>query len=72
MERIIVILVIAMLAFIALQMTSKVENLSEGPDEYFGQVEKPECESCALTSLEPKRVCPSGMCSMKGRTGCRV
>jgi hypothetical protein len=72
MERVIVILVIAMLAFIAIQMTSKVEKISKGQDEYFGAVEKPECESCALTSLEPKRVCPSGMCSMKGRTGCRV
>lgn len=72
MERIIVVLIIAMLVFIGIQMTKKAEDLSEGPEEYFGQVEKPDCETCALTSLEPKRVCPSGMCSMKGRTGCRV
>lgn len=71
MERVILVIILGLLAFIALQMTRKVDYISD-EGEYFGEVEKGDCESCGLTSLEPQRVCPSGMCSMNGRIGCKV
>lgn len=71
MERIVIVAILGLLIFIAIQMTKQVEVL-EDIDDFVGEVEKGDCEACSLTSLEPKRVCPSGMCSMKGRTGCKV
>lgn len=41
--------------------------------KHIDYVEKPNCSSCALTSLAPERVCPTGMCTQKrGRAGCNV
>lgn len=71
MERIIIVAILGLLVFIAFQMNKQTEEL-EDIEEYLGEVEKSDCKACSLTSLEPKKVCPSGMCSMKGRTGCRV
>lgn len=70
MERIAYVIIIGLLVFVAIQMTTTVDK--SGDQEYVGTVEKGECTTCSLTSLEPKQVCPSGMCSMKGRTGCRL
>jgi len=69
MERIAFIIVLGLLLYVLLQMTKPHEVAT---DEYVGEVEKPDCESCALTSLEPARVCPSGMCSQNNRLGCKV
>jgi len=71
MDRVVFVIVLGLLIFVILQLTKNVDD-DVDEDDYVGHVEKPECEECALTSLEPKRVCPSGMCSQNGRLGCKV
>jgi len=68
MERLIIVAVLGLLIFVLLQTTKKVKDV-----EYFGDVEKKECKECAVTSLEPNRVCPTGLCTqMRGRAGCSL
>ena len=69
MERIIYLLLIVFAIFLLLCLKKPQDNF-EDEDEYDAP---PECESCAITSLAPEKVCPTGMCTQKrGRAGCNV
>jgi len=67
MERLAYVLLIGLAVFLLISISKRGEEFED--DEYD---EVPKCESCAITSLSPKRVCPSGLCSQGKRIGCRI